>query len=381
MTAINKSASYDIELSELRQILALARSYPSGDNCQPFLFRWNGQSLDIEYDVARGRHRLNPQHLISWMTLGFLLEALDLAASQFGLSTEVDLPTTTSDFQDIAPLSQTRVFFNRTNRKEDPLAQALLSRCTDRRGFSTKPLSSESLNALSANCAAQNQKLKIQLSLINPPYPAKLRKLILATDALIWDDSEIFGDLLHWMRLSDSASEPTHDGMPWRTLGIRPSERRLLYRLKKYPFLRRLVPSISLRLKSRRILANQLKQSGAIGVFAVPSVDSTNLIQCGRSAMRCWLSLNSTGNGFHPLTLASFAPFAGRMQAWPTEITRRYQKVFDQAPEILRESFSLERGMIPLWMFRTGSTSELPQDLRTQRRPVDELLKFDSDMS
>jgi hypothetical protein len=377
MTAINQSASYGIELSELRQILAVARTYPSGDNCQPFHFHWNGQSLDIEYDVARGEHRLNPRHLISWMTLGFLLEALDLAASQLGFSTEAILPPTISDFQTTPLLGKTRVFFQRTNRKEDPLAQALLQRCTDRRDFSTKPISQESVKALYASCAAQNDQSKVTLSLITQPYPAELKKTIFAADALIWNDSRIFGDLLHWMRLSDSDPASACDGMPWRTLGIRPSERRLLLRLKKYPFLRRLIPPISLRLKSRRILAKQLKYSGAIGLFSVSSIDSTSLIGCGRSAMRSWLSLNSTGNGFHPLTLASFAPFAGQLKAWPAEMNQRYQKLFDQAPEILKKSFSIEQGMIPLWMFRTGAVSELPMELRTPRRPLEELLKID----
>lgn len=373
MSASNVLANQRIELSELRQILTLARNYPSGDNCQPFRFNWNGNELEIEYETIRGQHRLNPKHLISWMTLGFLLEGMDLAASQLGFATEVTLPPRTAYFgHDFGP-SKSRVSFFRTGRKGDPLAGVLLQRCTDRREFSSEPLSADLLRAAHASSATDARSSNVKLSFISPKFPSDLEKFIFAADGLIWSNPKTFVDLLHWMRLTDAETANQTDGMPWKTLGIGSSERKLLFRLKKYPFLRNLVPSISLRLKSRRILSNQLRHTGALGLFTVSSFDSTSLIECGRSAMRCWLFLNSTGYGFQPITLPAFAPIATRVQAWSEPLDQKWQNLFKSGSRILHDSFALGSGEIPLWMFRTGSATALPEELRTPRRSIDEL--------
>ena len=110
----------------LLQILTDAMRAPSGDNCQPWRFRWDGMQLDIFHERARGLHSLNRKNHASLLTLGCLLEGLEIAAQHAGYRCAVEVQPNSA-----GPWS--RVGFHPSQQAGAGLHNALLERATDRR--------------------------------------------------------------------------------------------------------------------------------------------------------------------------------------------------------------------------------------------------------
>jgi nitroreductase len=133
--------------STLEQILELARWAPSGDNTQP----WRFEILDTRRLIVHGRDTRD--HCVydldghpSQMSLGALLETMAIAASTFGLETQVarrpEAPEARPTFiVDFVPAPQLEA---------DPLANFILPRSVQRRPLSRRPLTTAEKAALTA---------------------------------------------------------------------------------------------------------------------------------------------------------------------------------------------------------------------------------------
>ncbi len=130
----------------IEQILDLARWAPSGDNTQPWRFEIISEShlavhgfdtrRDCIYDfLGHG----------SQIAMGALIENICLAASGHGLRAEVLLRTESPEEKpvfDIHLLEDPAV-------KSSPLLPYILERCVQRRPYTTRPIKSEVMSALS----------------------------------------------------------------------------------------------------------------------------------------------------------------------------------------------------------------------------------------
>ena len=172
----------DVEV-DVERLLDRVATYPSGDNCQPFRFEWDGSRLAVIYEVDRGAHRLNPGHILSWMTLGFVLETIDLAASEQGLDADWELPAGTP----VAELpSVVRVRLARSGRAPLPLAAQLSRRRTVRAAYRVD-------SGLPSELAAQLLDLRREfqgagIRLLPHPYPRELVRYFSDCDHMVWSD-------------------------------------------------------------------------------------------------------------------------------------------------------------------------------------------------
>ena len=65
----------------IERIVQAAAQAPSGDNCQPWRFVWDGKTLTIGHDEERARHGFNRVNHASCLSLGCVLESIHIAAS------------------------------------------------------------------------------------------------------------------------------------------------------------------------------------------------------------------------------------------------------------------------------------------------------------
>ncbi len=133
--------------SAIHQILNLARWAPSGDNTQPWRFEIkDDHHLVIHGFDTRDTVVYDLQGRASQISLGALLESIDLAASQSGFHVAVqrrgDMPDTQPTF-DVT-------FQAAPEREPDPLAKVIRARCTQRRPMSAQPLGDKEHQALEA---------------------------------------------------------------------------------------------------------------------------------------------------------------------------------------------------------------------------------------
>ena len=67
------------------RIVEAAMQAPSGDNCQPWRFEWNGHELCVSHNEEKARHAFNRANHASYISLGCVLESISIAASHENL--------------------------------------------------------------------------------------------------------------------------------------------------------------------------------------------------------------------------------------------------------------------------------------------------------
>ena len=147
MTSITMtSGTTTAGLTVIEQILDAARWAPSGDNTQPWRFEVLGpRQLVVHGHDTREHCVYDLAGEASQLSLGALLESIDIAASMHGLSADV------TRRQDAAPARPTfDISLRERPGAPDPLAAYIRSRTVQRRALSTRPLTHTDKLALEA---------------------------------------------------------------------------------------------------------------------------------------------------------------------------------------------------------------------------------------
>jgi hypothetical protein len=59
----------------------------------------------------------------------------------------------------------------------------------------------------------------------------------------------------------------------------------------------------------------------------------------------------------------------------PDDYPQASRRVFAEGRAVLTEAFGCDAAEIPAWMFRTGKSPSLPEEMRTLRRPLSEVVR------
>ncbi|MEZ4265862.1 MAG: hypothetical protein R3F39_05750 [Myxococcota bacterium] len=350
----------------VRRIVEAGLSAPTGENCQPFRFLWNGQAILVTHDAARARHRLDVGDHASLIALGCLWEAMDLEASGLGFG----LIATLGGSAVAAGLPWLTLEPTEAKRTPDPLRLALGVRTTDRRPFRGGTVDEARL-ALADGHAARGPEPFLRVVTL---AEAGLRDYILASDELLWRDADTVRDALRWVRYTDAEVRRTRDGLSWRNLGypaVASLGSLLVRRLPPLLALGRLAGGPS---ETRRHLARQLDSSAAIGCIAVANPGQSGLVATGRLAMRAWLAFARAGMGFQPLSLPSLCVYNSYTGVLPRRLPAHLRDHFSRGTNFLGGAFGLPTGAVPVWMFRVGHADPLEHEARSLRLPLEDVL-------
>ena len=116
---------------------------PSGENCQPWRFVVSSSTISV-FNVPEADTSLyNVRQHGSYIAHGALLENVRLSAQKYGFSTHVKLFPSASDETHVAD-----IIITENASVEDPLYNAIVERCTNRKDFTGKTLSLEEKHIL-----------------------------------------------------------------------------------------------------------------------------------------------------------------------------------------------------------------------------------------
>jgi hypothetical protein len=358
-----------ITTEQLKSVVTLAARAPSGDNTQPWTFAWNGQTLTVLFDPSKARHVLDAGLSAAKISLGCVIESVAIAASAYGFSIETTLLELRQDRA--GPAAQ--ISFVPNGRNADSLLDALPKRNTDRRVFKKGPMPAKELNEV---WSGFDQKDEVQVHSVDSLAP-DLFEYIVAAESLVTTHPTIFPDTLQWIRLSEGEITRTEDGMPWRGAGIN---------FLQYPAMRfvraipRAFPLVS-RAGMRQVYAARVKQllRSSAGLFCVSlrgQAPPFALVEAGRLAMRLWLRLTQLGYGVQPLTISSLSLYNAKIGVLDGDSVRLFGTRYAEGEGILRKAFSIPDENVPIWMFRTGQSTPLPEPWFTRRRSLDATLQI-----
>ncbi len=338
------------------RLLALARTAPSADNCQPFTFRWDGRGLDVHHDAARARHALDAGQGVSRLTLGMTVEALSLAAGVQGWRARRAAPP---------PGAWARLEFDASD-ESDPLADALPERTTDRRPYVGGGLDDP---ALAAARAAGGGAVRVVAA---GPGPA--RRWLQAADRALLAVPGAAADALRWLRVRPGRRTARGDGVGLHNLGLPPGMSVGVPVLRAAPGL----GAVAGALGAGRVAAGWtgwlLDHSAALVVVAAPDASDGSLEAAGRAALRAWLALTAGGFGAQPLSLGPALALAVAREG-ATGAPPRLVDAVESARLAAEVTLGLAPGELPAFVLRTGRSSPLPAAWRTPRRPVAALLQ------
>lgn len=355
-----------VKKSVIETIVADALRSPSGDNCQPWQFNWNGNSLLVLHHEARGAHSLNRAHHASILALGGLLESIEISASQFGLKANIKLLL--KNEETLSPWAEIK--FSHVQRATDTLALKLSKRCTDRRAYKGGDMNSPLFQEVT-EMAGRSQKAGLKKQSV---LSKKLINYFLDSENFLWTNKKTVADLLQWMRLNKQEATSHADGMSRQNAGVNFVDAIFLRILRRFPKTLPVFWQLGLKQKIRSMTKKNLLSSAGLLCITVKSMDAESICEAGRLAFRTWVHLNANGYGVQPLSFASTSVADFLSNALPDGTSDAERNHLRKGFDVLGEAFGLEEDEIPLWIFRTGVSEPMPKALRTVRRRTDEVL-------
>jgi hypothetical protein len=351
--------------SQIQELVRNSNSAPSPDNCQPWKFEWDSQTLSILHLPSRAFHSLNPHYLISHLTLGCLLEAISLSASKLGFKTHIDL----TDFSETEGACWARVQFSELGTPCDPLFYALENRTTDRRLFIG---GAEEIKQFRVSLP-DDQPAQIHLS---TTFPEELVAYYENSEQMFMEHPQALADVMKWVQFSIANARVKGDGLSWRNMLVRPIEVPIMYLFQKIPATTRLLAGFLTRQHRNRSRQQFLSSAALIGV-SVPlqngKIPPSSVVSGGRAMMRAWLRLTQMKFGVQPASFLTL-PSLYLRQDVADEFFQTKKEHFRNGDLLMRKIFAIGQDRFLLWTLRTGLSTQLPAKMKTFRRSIDEIL-------
>ncbi|HET8577686.1 MAG TPA: hypothetical protein VFO18_11345 [Methylomirabilota bacterium] len=352
-----------IPLPSLSALVEAAASAPSGDNCQPWRFRWDGHALQILIDPERAESFYDFRQVASWVALGALLENLDLAAASRGLQPVVELWP-----EGGAGKIAARVVFTSCEPAPSPLVAAIPERCVNRRPYRRARLPdvlSEAFLAAGRGVPGLRTRLVERAGDIS-----RLASLAALNDRVLFENRPLHAGLQRWLRWTREEVLRTRDGMPIESLELGRAERPGFRLLSRWSFARLLGSVGGTRLLPLRARRTYLR-SAAIGLVTVDGEGAEGFVRAGRVVERIWLTATAHKVAFQPITGVSFLLL--RLWLGPGEgLSPAHRRLLGWIGGELREMLQLGPEELPVMLFRVGFAE--PPTARALRLSISNLL-------
>lgn len=336
---------------------------PSPDNNQPWLFRVLQDRLQVSLDPARSLPS-DVKSMFDMTSIGAAVENAVISASELGFAARVDWR---EDRHDGPPTVEIKVH---PGGARDSLADAIYTRCTNRKMYASLPLENHLIEQLTAACEPFPEVQVDWLS--SKEEKNRFGRLIACTDALRFQHQPFHDELFRQLRFTPQEAESTADGLDLRTLELPPGLSLALPLLRSWTVMRTLISLKMLPLLTMPSVIS-VRNSGAIAVISVPQslVDLPNdpvkiFFTGGRAIERLWLAGAAAGLSMHPLGSISIFLLQNdpKPQFRPT-ITRTRQAVQELIPSL--------RGRTIQLAFRVGHSK--PPTMRSIRRPMKDVIE------
>lgn len=356
-----------IDAALVNDIVQAGMLAPSGDNCQPWHFIWNGSQLDIVFQPQRAESLYDVNNMASWISLGAVLANMRIAATQHGLELNANLFPDEVNRNLVAAVR----FTPSLECEKDPLFQVLTQRCANRRAYESSPLPPElSQELLSLATTVPG----MQLDLIDKRKPkAQVASLAARNDIILYENQKLHNGLYRWIRWTPEETNGSNDGLPIESLELNSIDRMGFRALASWGMAKTAslvgVPYF-LWMRACRIY----RKSAAVGLLSVDGTKPEDFIRAGQLLERIWLTVTLRGFSFQPITGITCLILRCRL-AKADGLALSHQNMLATIEKKLTKLFPALQQKTPIMLFRLGRASASPSR-RSPRRPVSAVLKM-----
>ncbi len=357
------------------KVIDTARFYMSGDNCQPFRYRFNiaTQTFHIDYLADKAKHTFVYDDYTILLTLGSLLEYLETTLKEYSHSCELTFDFGKfSAYEDKPSICSVAVHAQSTQTaqtKDTSLFSVLKQRFTDRRPYNGPETIDISVEHLDQQLTHSTCKLFTNAA-------TDTLRFFAGCDSSIWLSKSLGKDIMDAVAFDPKS--PT--GLPWRNLGVKKSDALLIKAIQRHHWLFNVLKHCGARMLMLHTQKKLWLSSKSFLVFSyAPGLSKEHKTIACKQMMYTLLSLSKSGYVFQPSTMSAeilntpFKPInivsSANMQ--PSKLEQQVQKQ--------REYLGLDIAEEEVqWVLRIGKVdSPLDNTALTNRHLTETLLKFE----
>ena len=350
---------------QLNQLLEIATMAPSGDNCQPWRFSIENNTIDVFNDPSSDTSYYNFGQRASMIAHGALLENIALVAPTIGLKVGFKLFPTPDNHDHIA-----HIVFDKCSREKVDLEPFVVQRSTNRRRFHGELLNDTQLAALVPQCSDLDT---VTVVLTNKVKKIRnLSKLIGLSDRLVFENKQLHNFLFDHIRWSDQEAEKFRDGLDIKTLELNKMDA-LVFKMLQHWKLNSFLGNFGVPAAIARNARKLASSASAIGlILGDDSQDLSTFIQGGRLFQRVWLQATKMGLSFHPMTGISFL-IHRVVNNEAGGLAQKHIRLIQDALRLIVEDNNIDQNKKILCIFRVGYSG--PPSARSLRKDLSEVIR------
>ena len=354
--------------SEVRKALEYARFYPSGDNQQFFDFTLKNDTLFIDYNAEKAEHALAYDDFTFVITLGALLQYLDVAFADQGIGIDIELDVDEFDTSKSKPgICAIKKRKGDANPVGDVLAEDLAKRVTDRRPYTAGEITDIDVTEL-------ERHLHLGYCKLVQNAQEEVYDFFALCDSLVWTSKNLGLDIMSAVKFDEDKPET---GLPWRNLGLSQAETKPIKWIQSTPWLYDFFKLCGARIAMQKSQKALWQSNGAFLVFVYnQKLSRTEKCLANKQMMEVILMLSKQGYSFQPSTLSTDVlnyPLKPELNLETSKSSLDLESLTSMI-EQTRDDLSLGQEEVE-WIIRIGKPdSPLADEARTHRRSVDDLL-------
>ena len=347
----------------IRYLVTMGTWAPSVDNGQGWEFIWDGETLSLLKDPDRTGFFYDVNHESTYITFGAVIENISIAATHYGLKTDINLFPSKENHNLIAEIK-----FKQTDIDQDPLYPFILNRCVNRKPYMKKKIEADVIHKLKDVVSETPGADMIWID--GKDDKRIMRNITYNADRILFEDKRLHEGLFRWIRIKKE-DVSKKDGMNLNVLELSWFQKQAFPILANWRFLSWL-NKIGM---SRAPGINSiilLKQSPAYCLLTMNNRSPSAYINGGRMMERFWIKANALGLSLQPMAgfifLLNHLNHDGALQ-FSEKHRVSIQNMYKKIEKILLK----QKDSVPTMFFRIGYAAS--PTTRTPRRPVDEIFR------
>lgn len=283
----------------IKKIIGAGIMAPSGDNCQPWKFKVNGNAIEVYNVPERDQSLYNFQQNASMVALGGLLENMSIAAAALGHDLQISLLPEANNSNFIA-----RCILAPAKDKLDGYLSGYISRrSTNRKPYKDSPLSAEQINDI---LASPKEVGGGAVKVVSKPEDRQaLAKFLSSNEKIVLENKGLHDFLFNHIRWTPAEEKQKKDGLYIKTLELGPPQT-IGFRLFRYWPIAKILNKLGAANKVAAENANIYSHSAAFAAFIVASNSPSDFLVVGRLMQRVWLKVTAMNLSAQPLTGITF---------------------------------------------------------------------------
>ena len=346
--------------SILNYILKAGIQAPSGDNAQPWKFKFLENGINVYLDREADDSFFNVNQIASIISCGAVIENMKIAATLFGLETEIRILPEGEKNRDL----MAAVFFKSKDTESDPLSSIIWERCTNRKDYLKKALpEGEIVKAKEAVSLIPGTRLHI---ISDRKKIKSIADMVYLADRIRTEHRPLHDHLNKMIRFTIKEAQEKRDGFPLKNLEAGFAGEIFLKATRPW-----LVMSSANRLRIGRLVAMNARlgvlNASGVGLLTVKGTEIENFLSGGRALERLWLTFTRMGISLQPMAAVNLFRmrwfFGGELDFQPKH------------RDLLKHVWSTYKGLFPgvdfaaeghVMLFRFGHGKQIKQ--RTLRK-------------